>query len=122
MTGTDDWSGKVVLIVGGAGGMGRAAAAEFRKAGASVAIADLRPNDLPTDYLAIAGDVTKVADCERMVSETVARFGRLDVLSVANRSRRGEGSGPGERNRVLATRQRQIRQPQESRRLSRRRE
>ena len=29
---------------------------------------------------AIAGDITAQADCERIVAETVKRFGRLDVL------------------------------------------
>ncbi|MFT3989091.1 SDR family NAD(P)-dependent oxidoreductase [Aestuariivirga sp.] len=80
MAGTDDWSGKTVLIVGGAGGMGRAAAAEFHALGANIAIADLRPTDFPSDHLAITGDVARIQDCARMVSETVSRFGRLDVL------------------------------------------
>jgi len=60
--------------------MGRATAAEFAALGANIAIADLKPGHLPTDYLAIVSDITKVADCARMVAETVARFGRLDVL------------------------------------------
>jgi NAD(P)-dependent dehydrogenase (short-subunit alcohol dehydrogenase family) len=80
VTGTDDWTGKVVLIAGGAGGMGLAVAATFAAAGAGVAIADLNAAKLPDGYLAITADVTKVADCQRMVDDTVAHFGRLDVL------------------------------------------
>ena len=87
---------RVVLITGGGGGMGRAIAARFREAGARIAIADLDParvatackelaaGDLDGDRrLGIHADVTKVADCERMVRETVERFGRLDVLVAA---------------------------------------
>jgi NAD(P)-dependent dehydrogenase (short-subunit alcohol dehydrogenase family) len=74
---------RVVLITGGAGGMGRAIAARFLEAGATVAASDLNPNNLDSGVFGIQADVTKVADCARMVSETVAKFGRLDVLVAA---------------------------------------
>jgi NAD(P)-dependent dehydrogenase (short-subunit alcohol dehydrogenase family) len=74
---------RVVLITGGAGGMGRAIAARFLEAGAKVAVADLNPMDVGAGVLGIAADVTKVGDCERMVRETAAKFGRLDVLVAA---------------------------------------
>jgi NAD(P)-dependent dehydrogenase (short-subunit alcohol dehydrogenase family) len=80
MPGTDDWTGKSVLIVGGSGGMGRATAQEFAAAGANIAIADISIENLPPQFLAIKGDITKVSDCAAMVSKTVARFGRLDLL------------------------------------------
>jgi NAD(P)-dependent dehydrogenase (short-subunit alcohol dehydrogenase family) len=80
MTITDDWTGKTVLIVGGSGGMGRATATEFAAAGANIAIADISTENLPPEYLSIKGDVTKVSDCAEMVSQTVARFGGLDLL------------------------------------------
>jgi len=80
MPGIDDWSGKTVLIVGGSGGMGRATAQEFADAGAHIAIADISVENLPSQFLAIKGDVTKVSDCADMISKTVARFGRLDLL------------------------------------------
>jgi NAD(P)-dependent dehydrogenase (short-subunit alcohol dehydrogenase family) len=84
------WQGKTVLITGGGGGMGRAAADRFLAAGADLAIADIDAGRL-ADYaaahaaekgrlLSIAADVRLVADCERMVREAVARFGRLDLL------------------------------------------
>ncbi len=85
--------GKVILITGGAGGMGRAIAGRFLAAGGAVAIADLdrqrgraAADELAAgggQTLAVAVDVTKVADCARMVDETLARFGRLDVLICA---------------------------------------
>lgn len=80
------WRGKTALITGGNGGMGRAIAARFLAAGASVVIVDLevgRIDEIGSGIVAIKADVTKVADCARMVEETVAKFGRLDVLICA---------------------------------------
>jgi len=64
---------RVVLITGGAGGMGRAIRDRFARGGDTVVTTDLRDAD-------IVADVTVVADCERIVAETIARHGRLDVL------------------------------------------
>jgi NAD(P)-dependent dehydrogenase (short-subunit alcohol dehydrogenase family) len=78
--------GRVVLITGGAGGIGRATAARFRDLGDTVVLADVDPDALAriAEELggldAVVADVTVVADCERAVEETVARHGRLDVL------------------------------------------
>ncbi|HEY2891719.1 MAG TPA: SDR family NAD(P)-dependent oxidoreductase, partial [Dongiaceae bacterium] len=78
------WQGKSVLITGGAGGMGLAFAERFHAAGASLALADIDQARLAQavktfapDCLTIPSDVTRVEDCSRMVSETLARFGRL---------------------------------------------
>ena len=60
--------------------MGRAIAKEFSRAGAYLAIADLKPDNLPESYWAIPCDVARVADCENMIAQTLERFGRLDVL------------------------------------------
>ena len=78
----------VVLVSGGASGIGRAATAAWVAAGARVAIFDQSAERLDETgaalgrerVLALAGDVTEVADCERAVAETVARFGAVDVL------------------------------------------
>jgi len=76
----------VVLITGGAGGMGLAFARRFLAAGAELALADVSQERLAAAgaladrILLIAADVAKVADCARMVAEAVARFGRLDLL------------------------------------------
>lgn len=80
MTGIDDWPGKTVLIVGGSGGMGRATAQEFESAGANIAIADINTENLPSHYLAVQSDITKVSDCAGMIAKTIAHFGRLDLL------------------------------------------
>lgn len=76
----------MVLITGGAGGMGLAFARRFLAAGAELALADVsqerlaEAGALADRILLIAADVAKVADCARMVAEAVARFGRLDLL------------------------------------------
>ena len=76
-----------MLITGGAGGMGLAFAERFHAAGASLALADIdqarvaqAAKTFAPGCLAIRSDVTNAQDCSRMVSETLARFGRLDLL------------------------------------------
>ena len=79
-------SPRVVLVTGGAGGIGRAAAERFQALGEVVVVADLSPEGLATTTRDLGGvqtiraDVTDVADCERMVTETVRQHDRLDVL------------------------------------------
>jgi NAD(P)-dependent dehydrogenase (short-subunit alcohol dehydrogenase family) len=81
---------KVALITGGASGIGRAAAVRFAKEGAKVMIADRNPA-LSSETLAqlleitphaasVPVDVSKTDQVQRMVDETAARFGGLDIL------------------------------------------
>jgi short-subunit dehydrogenase len=84
---------KVVLITGASSGIGRALALAFGRAGAFVAICGRQVGPLQQTAsdlsaagianLAVVADVTVEADMQRLVQETVARFGRLDVL-IAN--------------------------------------
>ncbi|MDH5313625.1 MAG: SDR family oxidoreductase [Actinomycetota bacterium] len=80
---------RVVVITGGAGGMGRAIAERFAGAGSTVVLADLTPSALDdavrdvTGVDTIAADVTSVDDCERIVATTLERHGRIDVLVTA---------------------------------------
>ena len=86
----DRLRGKVALITGAGSGIGAATAALFAREGAAVALADLaRVNLEPVmaqvasasgQALVMAGDVTQRADAERLVAETLKRFGRVDVL------------------------------------------
>src|SRR5437879_12233452 len=85
---TWSFAGKVALASGGASGGGAAAAAGWGAAGARVAVFDQGPERLEEtagalgrEALAtVAGDVSDAGDCERAVAETLARFGRLDIL------------------------------------------
>jgi glucose 1-dehydrogenase len=81
---------RVALVTGASSGIGRAIAERFAVEGAHVGVnylprgtgeADARGvvASLATEGLAVAGDVSKRVDVERMVSEVVEKFGRLDI-------------------------------------------
>lgn len=87
--------GRVAIITGAAGGIGRAAAVAFAAAGARLLLADKSP-DIPVDLgCAFQADLTQAQQAQAMVAEAVRRFGRLDVLfNVAGISGRALGDGP----------------------------
>lgn len=83
--------GKVALVTGGSKGIGLETAVTFAAEGAMVAICARNEEQLEdaaaiikdrtgADVLIISADVTKPADCERAVAETVKRYGRLDIV------------------------------------------
>ena len=79
--------GQVALVAAASRGLGRAVAAGFVREGAQVAIcarneAGVRAAaaEIGDDVLAVAADVSKPEDAERVVRATVERFGRVDVL------------------------------------------
>src|SRR6476620_3122588 len=81
---------RVALIPGGGGGIGAPMAEALAKAGAKVAVAGRTTETLQNDVglvtaagsegLAVTGDATSEEDAERMVKETVDRFGRIDIV------------------------------------------
>ena len=82
---------KVAIITGGSEGIGRASALRLSEEGAKVAICARRADVLERaaedirsrtggEVLAVAGDVCRDADVERVVSATVERFGGIDIL------------------------------------------
>ena len=82
--------GKVAIVTGGSEGIGRATAVLLASEGAHVTIGARRPEPLAEaaeeiraaggDPLVVAMDVTSDPDCERLVAETVSRFGGVDIL------------------------------------------
>ena len=81
--------GKVVIVTGGAKGIGRHAARTFAQERAKVVIADVDKERLRrasgelgqlTDILAINVDVREEDDVKKMVDEVAKRFGGIDVL------------------------------------------
>lgn len=81
---------KVAVITGGNSGIGLSIAQEFKAEGAKVAILGRNKTTLEAAAQALGegtvvvqGDVTQSADIEKLYRETVAAFGKIDVL-VAN--------------------------------------
>ena len=81
--------GKVVIVTGGAKGIGRHAARTFAQEKAKVAVADVNQGWLQeaaselghlTETLPINVDVRNEEDVKKMVDQAVNRFGRIDVL------------------------------------------
>jgi NAD(P)-dependent dehydrogenase (short-subunit alcohol dehydrogenase family) len=78
---------QVAIITGAGSGIGRESALLFAREGARVAVADINEK-LGRETAALIGeaaffikvDVSSWADTERMVRETVQRWGRLDIL------------------------------------------
>jgi NAD(P)-dependent dehydrogenase (short-subunit alcohol dehydrogenase family) len=79
--------GMVALVTGAGSGIGRACCARFVREGARVAGFDLQGEaafrEVAADGLFHGGDVTDAAALARAVDETLATFGRLDVLVTA---------------------------------------
>lgn len=65
---------KVVVITGGAAGIGKCIAEEFRKAGAIVCVIDKAPGD---HYV---GDISDKGVLEQFAADVIAKHGRVDIL------------------------------------------
>jgi NAD(P)-dependent dehydrogenase (short-subunit alcohol dehydrogenase family) len=77
--------GKVAVVTGGAGGIGRETAVRFAEEGARVCIADLvdepgKETASEVDGIYVHADVTDPDDVQRMYTETAEHFGGIDVL------------------------------------------
>lgn len=84
-------AGKVAVITGGDSGIGRAVAVAFAREGADVAISYLDEHEDAKETkwqvekegqrcLLIPGDVSTESHCINIVEQTVAEFGRLDIV------------------------------------------
>lgn len=82
--------GKVILITGASGGIGRACAEYFAKEGALLSLVGrsaqkfdkvvehMKLNGVDTEPLIILADIS--VDFARIIDETIEKYGRLDIL------------------------------------------
>ncbi len=80
-------SGKTAIVTGGGSGIGKAIAVAFAREGASAVIAgrhqarlDHAVQEIGPKCLAVAADVSKAADVERVVKAAAEKFKRIDIL------------------------------------------
>ncbi len=84
------FDGRVVIVTGGALGMGGETASAFAAAGASVVVADMNPDagrrreseirDAGRPALFVEADVAEADDARSVVDRTVSEFGGVDIL------------------------------------------
>src|SRR5512136_239395 len=77
--------GKRAFVTGGASGLGFAMASRFVEEGAQVVIADLNAKEAAEaaakgKFGYVVGDVSKLAEAERIVKEALAQLGGLEIL------------------------------------------
>lgn len=81
--------GKIAIITGGSGGIGKDTAALFLQEGAKVVLVDLKKEGLDAAALELKGggnlmvveaDVSREEDVKAYVQATIAKFGRIDVF------------------------------------------
>ncbi|HUI25492.1 MAG TPA: SDR family NAD(P)-dependent oxidoreductase [Candidatus Kryptonia bacterium] len=80
-------AGKVALITGAASGIGEATAKRCAAEGARVVIADINDEgarrvagEIGTGVLVVHADIAQPKDVEALIRQTVATFGRLDIV------------------------------------------
>lgn len=81
---------KVVIITGSSMGIGRSMARLMAEQGAKIVL-NARNSERLTqtltkmredgfEMMAVAGDVTKIEDCQKIIAETIQAFGKIDIL------------------------------------------
>ena len=79
-----DLTNKVVLITGATGGIGGSIAKQMKSAGATVVVtgrnADKLNSEFDDNFIKIVADLSANDSAENLISETIKRTGRIDVL------------------------------------------
>src|SRR4030042_5548075 len=86
----DRVKGKVAIVTGGAGGLGRAEASLLAEEGAKVVVTDIDESAIEKvaeairsrggEALSVQHDVTRETEWTRVMGKTLDGFGRLDIL------------------------------------------
>lgn len=108
MSGSGPWAGLATVITGASNGIGEELAVQLTRAGARVAIAARRADELErvagrcraetpgAEVVVVVADVSDRAQCEALVSEAAKRFGKIDV--IVNNAGQGMWSRADEMN------------------------
>lgn len=81
-----DVKNKIIIITGASSGIGLATARLLTERGAKLALVSRSKEKLETlskelpESIAIPADMTKPSEIKRMVEQTIAHFGRIDIL------------------------------------------
>jgi NAD(P)-dependent dehydrogenase (short-subunit alcohol dehydrogenase family) len=86
-----DLTGKVAVVTGGSRGLGRSMCIAFARRGASVVVASRKAEacvalaeeitaETGRDAVGVGCHVGRWEDCDRLIDQTVERFGKIDVL------------------------------------------
>jgi len=70
----------VAVVTGGASGIGAAISARLQECGATLAVLDLNPTDLPDGQYGLVCDVSDDASVRSAIEKVRASFGRLDIV------------------------------------------
>lgn len=95
---------KVIVITGGAGGIGSAIAARAETEGARIAIWDLRPS-INEAHFSVACDLRDPFAVKQAFNQTIEQFGKIDILvtsaGITGRTTPIEGLEPDEWHQII---------------------
>ena len=74
MNNMEVFKGRIAVVTGGAGGIGKAIAKQFEDLGATVAVIDIAENDY------FVGDIADKAVLENFAAKVISDFGHVDFL------------------------------------------
>ncbi|MGU3573900.1 glucose 1-dehydrogenase [Brucellaceae bacterium C25G] len=104
--------GKIALITGAGSGFGEGMAKRFAEGGAKVAVVDRDEAgakrvaaEIGANAIAISADISKEADVNSAIAETIKKFGRIDILinnaGIGHKPQNAELVEPDEFDRIV---------------------